>query len=200
MPSGVNIALFKMHVNFSKSNFLYLFGYTPIEQLTKSWDLKLKITFPFPVIQRDTNLSLFNDANSTLQSIGKDAASEPLSTSVKDVIISTPIESNLQDPSNSCNLKNIEINNDFTVKSALEFDIAGEFSSLKHPDSQKITTFEWDPLELDNIDRVCEFEEILNEFEVNSEQDILKNKQGSIKPLQFNKRDPRLFRLLGEKK
>ena len=125
-----------------------------------------------------------NYENPSIQSIGEDEVIEPLSASVKDVIISTPaIESNLLDhPSNrGCRWKNIEINNDCIVKSALELDI--------DPDDEKIT-FELDPLE---------FEEILKNIEVNSEQDIPRHNQHSIKPLRFNKRDPRLSRLFGEK-
>ena len=81
-----------------------------------------------------------------------------------------------------CHWKNIEINNDCIVKSALELDI--------DPDDEK-NTFELDPLE---------FEEILKNIEVNSEHDIPGHNQHSIKPLRFNKRDPRLCRLYGEKK
>ena len=106
-----------------------------------------------------------NYENPSIQSIGEDEVIEPLSASVKDVIISTPIESN-----------------DCIVKSALELDI--------DPDDEK-NTFELDPLE---------FEEILKNIEVNSEHDIPGHNQHSIKPLRFNKRDPRLCRLNGEKK
>ena len=125
-----------------------------------------------------------NYENPSIQSIGEDEVIEqPLSASVKDVIISTPIESNLLDhPSNGCHWKNIEINNDCIVKSALELDI--------DPDDDEKITFELDPLE---------FEEILKNIEVNSEQDIPRHNQHSIKPLRFNKRDPRLSRLFGEK-
>ena len=43
-----------------------------------------------------------NYENPSIQSIGEDEVIEPLSASVKDVIISTPIKSNLLDPSNGC--------------------------------------------------------------------------------------------------
>jgi len=135
-------------------------------------------------IQRDHILTLPSinpDENPNIKSIRKDAVMEPPSTSVKDVIYSAPIQSNFLDPSNS----SMGINN------TLELE---EIRSLKLPESQTI------PLDLDALgDGIFDFGEILKNFDMDSEQDIPMQKESSTKPLQFNKRDPRLLRSSREK-